>query len=119
MIGRSVSCTCYEYPLQVAVLAGTVVTNDADHHPVLMAPQIPPIPRQSRPPMHHGNPVVAFMIGLSIILIASILNAAGLNLTKLDHVRPRFVFSLSMSEHVFRTRCALAQYRKHHDGKTG
>jgi hypothetical protein len=112
----------YEYPLQVAVLAGTVVTNDApDHHPlpVLMAPQNPPIPRQSRPPMHHGNPVVAFMIGLSIILIASILNAAGLNLTKLDHVRPRFVSSLCISEHVFRTRCALAQYRKHHDGKTG
>ena len=37
--------------------------------------------------MHHANPVIAFMIGLSIILIASILNAAGLNLTKLDHVR--------------------------------
>ncbi|KAJ6499221.1 hypothetical protein C8R45DRAFT_822114 [Mycena sanguinolenta] len=36
---------------------------------------------------HHGNPVVAFMIGFSIILLASILNAAGLNLTKLDHVR--------------------------------
>ncbi|KAF7361823.1 hypothetical protein MVEN_00526600 [Mycena venus] len=35
----------------------------------------------------HGNPVVAFIIGLSIILLASILNAAGLNLTKLDHVR--------------------------------
>ena len=32
------------------------------------------------------NPVVAFIIGLSIILLASILNAAGLNLTKLDHV---------------------------------
>ncbi|KAJ6593981.1 hypothetical protein B0H19DRAFT_918238 [Mycena capillaripes] len=41
------------------------------------------------PPHHapHGNPVVAFIIGLSIILLASILNAAGLNLTKLDHVR--------------------------------
>jgi hypothetical protein len=34
----------------------------------------------------HGNPVVAFIIGLSIILLASILNAAGLNITKLDHV---------------------------------
>ena len=33
------------------------------------------------------NPIVAFMIGLCIILVASILNAAGLNLTKLDHVR--------------------------------
>ncbi|KAJ7096239.1 hypothetical protein C8R44DRAFT_835096 [Mycena epipterygia] len=43
------------------------------------------------PPPHghvrHGNPVVAFIIGLGIILLASILNAAGLNLTKLDHVR--------------------------------
>lgn len=37
-------------------------------------------------PVRHTNPVVAFIIGLSIILLASILNAAGLNLTKLDHV---------------------------------
>lgn len=37
-------------------------------------------------PAHHANPVVAFIIGLAIILLASILNAAGLNLTKLDHV---------------------------------
>lgn len=36
---------------------------------------------------HHGSPIVAFIIGLAIILLASILNAAGLNLTKLDHVR--------------------------------
>ncbi|KAF5370891.1 hypothetical protein D9758_002030 [Tetrapyrgos nigripes] len=36
---------------------------------------------------HHLNPVIGFIIGLSIILVASILNAAGLNLTKLDHVR--------------------------------
>ncbi|KAJ7783262.1 hypothetical protein B0H16DRAFT_1357895 [Mycena metata] len=36
---------------------------------------------------HHRNSVVAFIIGLAIILLASILNAAGLNLTKLDHVR--------------------------------
>ncbi|KAJ7178478.1 hypothetical protein C8R43DRAFT_973462 [Mycena crocata] len=41
------------------------------------------------PPAGHirHSPVVAFIIGLSIILLASILNAAGLNLTKLDHVR--------------------------------
>lgn len=34
------------------------------------------------------------MIGLGIILLASIMNAAGLNLTKLDHVTqiPLFVF---------------------------
>jgi len=39
------------------------------------------------PVKHHASPVVAFIIGLAIILLASILNAAGLNLTKLDHVR--------------------------------
>ncbi|KAF7288711.1 hypothetical protein HMN09_01377100 [Mycena chlorophos] len=33
------------------------------------------------------NSVVAFLIGLSIILLASLLNAAGLNLTKLSHLR--------------------------------
>ena len=38
-------------------------------------------------PAHHANPIVAFIIGLSIVLLASILNAGGLNLTKLDHVR--------------------------------
>ena len=38
------------------------------------------------PPPSHASPVVAFIIGLAIILLASILNAAGLNLTKLDHV---------------------------------
>ncbi|EJD52737.1 hypothetical protein AURDEDRAFT_111319 [Auricularia subglabra TFB-10046 SS5] len=37
----------------------------------------------------HGGlkPVVQFVIGLLIILAASILNAVGLNFTKLDHVR--------------------------------
>jgi hypothetical protein len=38
-------------------------------------------------PVRHASPVVAFIIGLSIMFMASILNAAGLNLTKLDHVR--------------------------------
>jgi hypothetical protein len=36
--------------------------------------------------IHPPNPVVSFVIGLAIIILASILNAAGLNLTKLDHV---------------------------------
>ncbi|KAI0768750.1 hypothetical protein BD413DRAFT_561088 [Trametes elegans] len=44
--------------------------------------------RQDDPvPAHHASPVVAFIIGFAIITLASILNAAGLNLTKLDHVR--------------------------------
>ncbi|KAF8325224.1 uncharacterized protein EI90DRAFT_3073443 [Cantharellus anzutake] len=34
-----------------------------------------------------SHPVVAFIIGFSIIIIASLLNAGGLNITKLDHVR--------------------------------
>jgi len=38
-------------------------------------------------PAHHANPVVAFIIGLGIVTLSSIMNAAGLNLTKLDHVR--------------------------------
>ncbi|KAF8345899.1 hypothetical protein F5887DRAFT_963989 [Amanita rubescens] len=52
-----------------------------------MPPQTSLDPQHSGPTMHHANPVIAFIIGLSIILLASILNAAGLNLTKLDHVR--------------------------------
>lgn len=39
--------------------------------------------------MAQPSPVVAFIIGLAIILLASVLNAAGLNLTKLDHVSPQ------------------------------
>lgn len=44
-------------------------------------------------PAHHANPVVAFIIGFAIVLLASILNAGGLNLTKLDHVRHGAVVS--------------------------
>lgn len=36
--------------------------------------------------VHAMHPLLSFLIGLSIILLASLLNAAGLNLTKLDHV---------------------------------
>lgn len=52
-------------------------------------PIIVPVPVPVPVPVHgvrHGSPVVAFIIGLSIIILASVLNAAGLNLTKLDHV---------------------------------
>lgn len=42
---------------------------------------------EKAPTVHSVNPIVAFIIGLAIILLASVLNAAGLNLTKLDHVR--------------------------------
>ncbi|PBK91582.1 hypothetical protein ARMGADRAFT_209678 [Armillaria gallica] len=42
-------------------------------------------------PAHHASPVVAFIIGLAIVLLASVLNAAGLNLTKLDHVRTQAI----------------------------
>ena len=44
-----------------------------------------------------ASPVLAFIIGLAIILVASILNAAGLNLTKLDHACCFFYLSLSLS----------------------
>ena len=59
-------------------------------------PVIVPVPIPIPVPVRHGRPVVAFIIGLSIIILASVLNAAGLNLTKLDHVLvplsfPRFV----------------------------
>jgi hypothetical protein len=47
-----------------------------------------PVPTPVPAPGHfrRANPVIAFIIGLSIIILASVLNAAGLNLTKLDHV---------------------------------
>ena len=47
-----------------------------------------PLPQSGHVPggVRHARPVIAFIIGLSIIILASVLNAAGLNLTKLDHV---------------------------------
>ena len=44
------------------------------------------IPAHETNGVRHGKPVIAFIIGLSIVTLASVLNAAGLNLTKLDHV---------------------------------
>lgn len=44
-------------------------------------------PPDSPPATHALHPVVAFIIGLAIILGASLMNAGGLNLTKLDHSR--------------------------------
>lgn len=51
-------------------------------------PSPSPIPLSDETPVNKNtaSPVLAFIIGLSIILLASVLNAAGLNLTKLDHV---------------------------------
>jgi hypothetical protein len=52
-------------------------------------PILDPVPTPVPAPGHsvrRANTVIAFIIGLSIIILASVLNAAGLNLTKLDHV---------------------------------
>jgi hypothetical protein len=49
------------------------------------------LPDASQSVQHQMNAVVAFIIGLSIVTLASVLNAAGLNLTKLDHVGPLLV----------------------------
>jgi hypothetical protein len=49
--------------------------------------------------INEGNPVVNFLLGIMIVLGASVMNAFGLNLTKLDHVRRMFawVFRYSVS----------------------
>ena len=61
----------------------------------LATTSIPDVPTDDIVPAHHASPVVAFIIGLAIITLASILNAAGLNLTKLDHVRFAAVYMQS------------------------
>ena len=71
-------------------------------------------------PAHHASPVVAFIIGLAITLLASILNAAGLNLTKLDHVSSSLICEWkTASEPDRRIRCAPAQYPNLHGDETG
>ena len=54
--------------------------------PSVPIPPSVPEPGQVANGIRHARPVIAFIIGLSIIILASVLNAAGLNLTKLDHV---------------------------------
>ncbi|KAI9456626.1 hypothetical protein F5148DRAFT_1223980 [Russula earlei] len=62
--------------------------NESD--PILLPVPVP-VPPQVAGGHRHANSVIAFIIGLSIIILASVLNAAGLNLTKLDHVQTRAV----------------------------
>lgn len=45
-------------------------------------------------PPRHANAVGYFMIGLAIVTLASVMNAAGLNLTKLDHVSSKPLLSI-------------------------
>ena len=54
--------------------------------PSSLLPDPPPEAALETSTPRHVNAVVAFMIGLGIVTLASIMNAAGLNLTKLDHV---------------------------------
>lgn len=83
------------------------------------ATAVPEIAPNDSVPAHHANPAVAFIIGLAIILLASVLNAAGLNLTKLDHVSssPHSCWLLAVSE--WRFRCGRVRYRSRHDDETG
>lgn len=63
--------------------------NESDPASVPTPTPIPlPVPESGQVTggIRHAKPVIAFIIGLSIIILASVLNAAGLNLTKLDHV---------------------------------
>ena len=78
------------------------------------------------PTPHHDNPVVAFIIGLAIVLLASILNAAGLNLTKLDHVRcfrttlrPLQYLLTGLDLFFLETRCKLVRYPRRNAGRIG
>ena len=81
----------------MAALLHLVARQTNESEPVIVpVPGPVPVPVPGHPSVRHGSPVVAFIIGLSIIILASVLNAAGLNLTKLDHVLvplsfPRFI----------------------------
>jgi len=73
-----------------ALLHLLVRQNDASDPILDPTPTPVPLPLPESGPttggVRHARPVIAFIIGLSIIILASVLNAAGLNLTKLDHV---------------------------------
>lgn len=78
---------------------------------------ISPIPDDV--PAHHASPVVAFIIGLSIILLASILNAGGLNITKLDHVCCMSYSLKDLKSDCLVLRYEQALYPRHLAGKIG
>jgi hypothetical protein len=74
----------------MTALLHLLVRQNNESDPILIPVPIPvpvPVPIHETNGVRHGKPVIAFIIGLSIITLASVLNAAGLNLTKLDHVR--------------------------------
>lgn len=82
----------------------------------------PLLPIEDAVPAHHASPVVAFIIGLAIVLLASILNAAGLNLTKLDHVGRLSGFALGAVGRLLTSahdRLEQVLSQKHPGGKIG
>lgn len=70
----------------VESLTAVVSATMAQAMPSSVLADLPPPGPPPGPPPRHMNSVVGFMIGLGIVTLASIMNAAGLNLTKLDHV---------------------------------
>lgn len=60
--------------------SATAALNSSDSSPFLQGGLV------EDDPTNDGNPVVNFILGFIIVIGASILNAFGLNLTKLDHV---------------------------------
>ncbi|KAF8608747.1 hypothetical protein BDV93DRAFT_518811 [Ceratobasidium sp. AG-I] len=64
-----------------AIVANSTATAVAPSATASMTATEPTVQR------HSQNSVVAFIIGLCIVTLSSVLNAGGLNLTKLDHVR--------------------------------
>ena len=70
----------------VLTAVASATANVSSSLPSPLLPDPPPEAALETARPHHANAVVAFMIGLGIVTLASIMNAAGLNLTKLDHV---------------------------------
>jgi hypothetical protein len=103
----------------MATLLHLVARQNNDSEPVPV-PLPVPVPVQTGP-VRHGSPVVAFIIGLSIIILASVLNAAGLNLTKLDHVfvPPASAFVPGANLLLRTRRSEVVQFQRAHGRKTG
>ncbi len=76
----------------MTALLHLLIRQNNESNPIIVPVPVPipvpvPVPAHATNGVRHGKPVIAFIIGLSIVILASVLNAAGLNLTKLDHVR--------------------------------
>lgn len=84
-LASSIAATLTTFAATAAATATLSLNSTTDSSPFLQGGLVDETPAI----INDGNPVVNFILGFLIVIGASIMNAFGLNLTKLDHVSER------------------------------